>query len=262
MRNRPLPKPKPDDDGWEQQLQFLRYVADTDPSHGSKPQPAPRQPQQAAPKPAEPDEPLDIHIRRGPAAMREAIDFRMREAINVRVTGAGDQKPGGGAPPPAVPGQPAAPGVPGDPMQPPPPKDVMFTTLDRTLPGRDEKVDWYVDVDFPPIVQKDIQPFLQSLKVLGEMLPGDQPESRRLLVTMALTALGINDLNQVLDQLFPATPPGQKQGPGQPLIPPTASKEGTPNPSPKPGSPMSEAEVLGLVRDRERIALLAELSGG
>ena len=98
-----------------------------------------------------------------------------------------------------APGQPPAPGTvvpggapgptPGQPPLPPPPRMLALTTMDRDLPSKRDPVDWYVDVDFSPIMQQDIKPFVESLKVVGELLPS-VPESQRLIVTMALTALG------------------------------------------------------------------------
>lgn len=237
-----------------------------------------RQPDQSA-EPKKPAEPLDIRIRQGSAALKEAdLDarvgdrhgVRLREDLSIRVSGDGggaNQKPG--------PSSPSAAGGPGAnpmmPPQPPPSRDVVFSALERTMPSRDKGVDWYVDVDFSPIVQRDIKPFLDSLKVLGEMLPGDNPESRRMLVTMALVALGVNDVDEQLDALFPPLPPGTE--PSKPLIEPQQKQPQAQPGQPQPGLPgqtpklldggpqQPQPQQLMEVREAERAALLLELAG-
>jgi hypothetical protein len=132
--------------------------------------------------------------------------------VTVKVTGGDVSKGDKAAAPGAKPGEPPPPPL-------PPAKEVVFSTLDTKRPSKSEPVDWYVDVDFSPIVQKDIKPFLDSLKVLAELMPGS-PESQKMVITMALTALGVNDMDKVLDRLFPLLPPGAK--PSQPnLLPPS-----------------------------------------
>lgn len=86
-------------------------------------------------------------------------------------------------------------------------------------PKKSDKVDWYVDVDFPPIVVKDLFPHFEALRTLGEFLPPDNPEGQRLLLQQALNALGVNDTNQVIDNLFPPLPPGVQPTMPQPMQP-------------------------------------------
>lgn len=136
----------------------------------------------------------------------------------------------------------------------PPAQEVLFNVPEKE-PGKNDPVDWYVDIDFPPIVLKDIKPYMESLKVLDEMMPGT-PQSKKLVLAQALTAIGVNDVDQVLENLFPPLPEGVKptgpvptempgllqQGPAmQPkaLLPPGAKpKPLEPNP---PGAPTRES---------------------
>lgn len=64
-------------------------------------------------------------------------------------------------------------------------------------------VSWYVDIDFPPIVQKDLTAYSAALKVLYDLLPSENIESQKMVVEMFLTALGANDVDQVMTRLFP-----------------------------------------------------------
>lgn len=71
-------------------------------------------------------------------------------------------------------------------------------------PDPNEPVDWYVDIDFPPIVQKDIKIFMDALKVLSEMLPTENIEAKKFVVEQALSALSINEIDKAMEVLFPA----------------------------------------------------------
>lgn len=97
-------------------------------------------------------------------------------------------------------------------------KPVTFSTREQPT-DKDEPVDYYVDIDFPPIIVKDLFPHFEALRTLGEFLPQNNPESQRLLITQALNALGVNDVNQVLDMLFPELPPDEEGVAGMPQQP-------------------------------------------
>lgn len=92
------------------------------------------------------------------------------------------------------------------------PHPLPFQVLDEKVPGPDDPVDWYVDIDFPPILQKDTTSYFAALKSLYEMLPIQNPESAKLVISMALNGLGINDVDQVIDRLFPILPVGSQPG--------------------------------------------------
>lgn len=70
--------------------------------------------------------------------------------------------------------------------------------VDTTAP-----IDWYIDVDFPPIVQKDLTQWVTAMKELYAILPGTNVESQKLVIEMFLMALGVNDVDQVMERLFP-----------------------------------------------------------
>jgi hypothetical protein len=71
--------------------------------------------------------------------------------------------------------------------------------VDTTKP-----VDWYIDVDFPPIVEKNLDTYTQAMKEFYAILPGSNLESQKLVIEMFLNALGTNDVDQVMERLFPA----------------------------------------------------------
>jgi hypothetical protein len=171
------------------------------------------------------------------------------------------------------PGQQPQPGMP----PPPPPRpleDVTFQ-VPEAEPKKGDKVDWYVDVDFPPIVVKDIQPYFESLTKLNEMMPGT-PEGKKLVLSMALTAAGVNDVDQVLGNLFPPLPPGVKptmaqqampgllqQGPQvKGLLPAGPSEPNPPGPSQQAqreaADPIRVHRFLNVVREAARQAEIVE----
>jgi hypothetical protein len=84
-----------------------------------------------------------------------------------------------------------------------------------------DPIDWYIDVDFPPIVQKDLVAFVGAVKELYGMMPGNA-ESQRLAVGLILNAIGTNDVPQVIDRIFSAdaapaiSPPAKPGAPGLP----------------------------------------------
>lgn len=66
-------------------------------------------------------------------------------------------------------------------------------------------VNSHVDVDFPPIVEHDLQQYVQAVKTAAT-LDGQTPSvltDNRLLARMFLTVLGENDIDEILDQLYP-----------------------------------------------------------
>lgn len=78
------------------------------------------------------------------------------------------------------------------------------------------KLDWFVDVDFPPIIQKDLAAYVGAVKALYEMLPTGNIESQKLVVELMLIILDQNNIDDVMERMFPAdaapadllTPPG------------------------------------------------------
>lgn len=86
------------------------------------------------------------------------------------------------------------------------PMAVVTTTQPKAV--KDEEwditnaVDWYIDVDFPPIVQREISGYIAALKNVFSMMPVMNIESQKLVVSMALTVLGVNDIDEVMAKLF------------------------------------------------------------
>ncbi len=118
--------------------------------------------------------------------------------------------------------------------------------VDTTKP-----VDWYVDVDFPPIVQKDLTQWVTAMKELYAILPGSNVESQKLVIEMFLMALGANDVDQVMERLFPpgmvAVPAQQQQAIEKAKLQAELAKRGlAPNPAePPPGPPGNFRESGG-----------------
>lgn len=63
-------------------------------------------------------------------------------------------------------------------------------------------IDWYIDIDFPPIIQKDLSAFVNAMKTLYEMLPQSNLESQKFVAETILNELGINDVQEIMDRLF------------------------------------------------------------
>jgi hypothetical protein len=78
------------------------------------------------------------------------------------------------------------------------PADVVFDANDTS-----GAVDWFVDVDFPPILQKDTRMMMDGIKTLYEFMPTANVESQKLVVEMALMVMGQNNVEEVMDRLFP-----------------------------------------------------------
>jgi hypothetical protein len=64
-------------------------------------------------------------------------------------------------------------------------------------------IDWTVSIDFPAIIQKDVGMMLTALKILYEFLPTQNIESQKLVVEMALSVFGENDIGDIIGRLFP-----------------------------------------------------------
>lgn len=80
-----------------------------------------------------------------------------------------------------------------------------------------ENVNPHVDVDFPPLVEHDLQQYVAAVKTAAT-LDGVTPSilnDERLLARMFLTALGENDIDEILDKLYPL------DNEGNPIVSPT-----------------------------------------
>jgi hypothetical protein len=94
------------------------------------------------------------------------------------------------------------------------PTDVLFGANDTK-----GQIDWFVDVDFPPIIQKDIEKVMNAIKTLYEFLPTGNAESQKLVAGMALQVMGQNNIEEVMDRLFPV------DAAGDPLKPEVAPED-------------------------------------
>lgn len=69
--------------------------------------------------------------------------------------------------------------------------------IDLTAP-----VDWFVDVDFPPMVQKELKAYVEAMQILATLMPGSTEAGQRLVLGMILNEAGTNNVDQALDRIF------------------------------------------------------------
>ena len=60
----------------------------------------------------------------------------------------------------------------------------------------------YIDVDFPPVVPKQTLEDLQAVQILAALLPGANIEAAKVAVRLGLTALGVNEVEEIIEQVF------------------------------------------------------------
>lgn len=80
-----------------------------------------------------------------------------------------------------------------------------------------DTINTHIDVDFPPVVEHDLLPFVQAVKTAAT-LDGAAPtvlNDNRLLARIFLTALGENDIDEILDRLYPLDDTGAVAQPAQ-----------------------------------------------
>lgn len=97
-------------------------------------------------------------------------------------------------------------------LQPKP--DPGTTEDDPTKP-----VDWYVDIDFPPIVQKDLAIYMGALMQLSQILPSENIESKKMVAELALMVFGVNDVDAQMERLYPPDMVAIMP-PAEPMLPP------------------------------------------
>jgi len=153
------------------------------------------------------------------------------------------------------------------------PRPADAPTLPTEPPDPTKPVSWYIDIDFPPIVQKDLDKFMNALKVLADLLPTEVLEAKKLVVELALGVFGVNDIDHEIERIFPAdmvgvlvprqppqVPPQLAAGPngqqpGQPGAPAAVGGQGAPGPGPQP-APMQES--IADIRRRRLLAVVRE----
>jgi len=120
-------------------------------------------------------------------------------------------------------------------------------------PGPDDPVPWYVDVDFPPIIQKEIFQYMQALEKLAAMMPSEVLEAKKLVVELALSVFGVNDVDKVLERIYPADMVGV-------LVPPAAAPAMVPGQPPFGGedAPATVAESIADIRRRRLLQSVRE----
>jgi hypothetical protein len=86
------------------------------------------------------------------------------------------------------------------------------TSFGDSVSKTDKPVDYYIDIDFPPLEQKDATVWVDAMTKLNMLLPPNE-ESQKLVISMALNALGVNDVDQVVDQIMEAAEKEKKKNP-------------------------------------------------
>lgn len=81
--------------------------------------------------------------------------------------------------------------------------DTMPTPAPKT-PSVNEPVDWACDVDYPPMIQKELFSFMQALQIAATILPTEVLESKKWLVEQILGAFSGGDLEATMARIFPA----------------------------------------------------------
>lgn len=134
-------------------------------------------------------------------------------------------------------------------------------------------VDWFVEVSFPPILQKDINVYMSSLKALFELMPASNIESQKLAVELGLSAFGVNDVDQTMQRIFPpemltpkvvtaVTDMADKLGPG--AVPTISGSPLPPEPPPPPTFGVKEGDepdIVDFMRARRMRRVLQVASG-
>ncbi len=127
-------------------------------------------------------------------------------------------------------------------------------------PSTSDPVPWYVDIDFPPIVQKDTFQFMQALEKFAAMLPSEVLEAKKLVVELGLQVFGINDIDKTMERLYPADMVGVLVPPSPKVMGPDGrAQEGVPAfGRPAEGEPKAIAESVADIRRRRLLAAVRE----
>lgn len=125
-------------------------------------------------------------------------------------------------------------------------------------------ISWYIDIDFPPIVQKTLDTYMQALTSFAAMLPDATIESKKLIVELGLSAFGVNNIDEEMERIFPADmvavlQPPPAAMPGQPDGPPLPYEPKPTAPPPKPVTAKEaddDVEVVESIASRRRLRLV------
>lgn len=113
--------------------------------------------------------------------------------------------------------------------------DVAYNEYGEVIVNFDETLNTHVDVDFPSVIERDMQAMVSSI-ISAATLDGKTPtllNDSRLLARMLLTQLGENDIDEIIDAIYDEN--------GQPINVPET-------PAPKPvasGQPAQPAQLQG-----------------
>jgi hypothetical protein len=120
-----------------------------------------------------------------------------------------------------------------------------------------KKISWYVDIDYPPMQDQTFDVYMSGLKSLSEIMPGENIESKKLVVELALTFLGVNDIDDTMERLFPPDMVAVLAPPPPPL-PGEEDEGGAPSGARPPGPPRPGpvAESIAAIRRRRLMHLV------
>lgn len=84
-------------------------------------------------------------------------------------------------------------------------------------PGTGKPIDLHVEVVFPPILERTIQERIDAVigavTLNGKTFALDSPELKKLTIRLMLQALGLSDIDEVVEQIFKNLPDTALQGP-------------------------------------------------
>lgn len=132
------------------------------------------------------------------------------------------------------------------------------------------KIDWFVEVRFPPILQKDLNTYMASVKAFYELMPASNIESQKIAVEMSLEALGVNDVDETMQRIFPpellspkvvtaVADMADKLGPG--AAPSIGGHALPPEPPPPGPGQIKEADIVDFLREKRMRTVLRVAAG-
>lgn len=84
--------------------------------------------------------------------------------------------------------------------------DIVRNEYGEEVIQYDDAVDAHIDIDFPPVTEHKLTDIVTAVTTAAPYL-----NDGRLLAKLLLTALGENDIDKILDMLFPETPEGTEE---------------------------------------------------
>lgn len=127
--------------------------------------------------------------------------------------------------------------------------DVIENEYGETTVEFDDTIDTHIDIDFPSVVERDMTQTVAAI-VQGATFDGKTPTiipNMRVLARLVLTALGENDIDQLLDEMYNEDgTPKIVNTPSTPAVQP-GGQPGAPNDPNAPNNPIAPGNDQGTV---------------